>query len=549
MHACKRVSHPTRDRPATNSLPTEQDKGYEVNHFAGRYAVGKNLSAVATKSGLHFNRPDIGDVRVLGGACSEVLGGANLAKVLQSGFEKEARVMEALRQSQPAEALSVHTSAGVPAELDAFLKALKPHLPVDGDDWCVNLQLEGASAVHAAIDMALQMSQPGADLSAPGARVRVACGASSYHGPASTSPGGAAPLGSPAKGLTHEARYPVPTPFLRRRGEGDDAFHARIFGEFEEYLDLYGHEIGVLMVEPQWGSSVGALPWPPALLRRYVAAARARGIAVVADEIMCGLGRHGAEPSPSPSPSPGGGGGGTGCFLSECWQLKPDVVTFGKAVGGGAGHVLSGAVLLHGAARLKQARHGTALQSHTYAASSARALSNATALLEQLPSWRPRVRAIGDALRPVLAELAARSGGAIIAHGQGAMWAASSRTPSHTSARAPTCTSSGSAPSARCCRTSSRSAASCSRRATTTAPPSSPPPSPRWPSARWRRSGRWDGRPTSCCPWRRLRPCRGRRPSPGAPWARASSPSRPRWLALRASRPCAQRLALAWAWS
>ena len=84
--------------------------------------------------------------------------------------------------------------------------------------------------------------------------------------------------------------------------------------------------------------------------------------------------------------------------------------------------MLSGAVLLHGAARLKQARHGTALQSHTYAASSARALSNATALLEQLPSWRPRARAIGDALRPVLAELAARSGGAIIAHGQGAMW-------------------------------------------------------------------------------------------------------------------------------
>ena len=393
-------------------MPAEQDKGYEVSHFAGRYAVGKNLSAVATKSGMHFNRPDVGDVRVLGGACSEVLGGANLAKVLQSGFEKETRVMEALRQSQPAEVLSVHTSAGVPAEMDAFLRALKPHLPVDGDDWCVNLQLEGASAAHAAIDMALQMSQPGADLSAPGARVRVACGASSYHGPASTSPGGAAPLGSAAKGLTHEARYPVPTPFLRRRGECDEAFHARIFGEFEEYLDLYGHEIGVLMVEPQWGSSVGAMPWPPALLRRYVAAAQARGIAVVADEIMCGLGRHGAEPSR----------GGTGCFLSECWELKPDAVTFGKAIGGGAGHVLSGAVLLHGASRLQQTRHGTAYQSHTYAASSSRALANATALLEQLPSWRPHVRAIGDALAPIVAELNAKSGGAIIAHGQGAMW-------------------------------------------------------------------------------------------------------------------------------
>ena len=36
-----------------------------------------------------------------------------------------------------------------------------------------DLQAEGASAVHAAIDMALQMS--GADLGSPSARTRVAC--------------------------------------------------------------------------------------------------------------------------------------------------------------------------------------------------------------------------------------------------------------------------------------------------------------------------------------------------------------------------------------
>ena len=56
-------------------------------------------------------------------------------------------------------------------------------------------------------------------------------------------------------------------------------------------------------------------------------------------QIMCGLGRHGAEPAK----------GGTGCFLSECWDLQPDIVTFGKSIGGGAGHLLSGAVLLHSA--------------------------------------------------------------------------------------------------------------------------------------------------------------------------------------------------------
>tara|TARA_B100000768_G_C10988470_1_gene252899 strand:- start:84 stop:464 length:381 start_codon:yes stop_codon:yes gene_type:complete len=58
---------------------------------------------------------------------------------------------------------------------------------------------------------------------------------------------------------------------------------------------------------------------------------------------MCGLGRHGVEPAK----------GGTGCFLSECWDLQPDIVTFGKSIGGGAGHLLSGAILLDGASKLQ----------------------------------------------------------------------------------------------------------------------------------------------------------------------------------------------------
>ena len=118
---------------------------------------------------------------------------------------------------------------------------------------------------------------------------------------------------------TLEAQYPVPTPFLRHKGESVEQFHARLLTEFAQYLDTYANEIGVLLVEPQWGSSVAAMPWPPKLLKAYIAAAKERGIAVVCDEVMCGLGRHGAEPN-----------GGSGCFLSECWDLQPDCVTFGK---------------------------------------------------------------------------------------------------------------------------------------------------------------------------------------------------------------------------
>ena len=228
--------------------------GYETDRFAGRYALGKNLPTVSTKQGMQFAwRGKDQPVRVLGGASSEVLGGRNLADVLRKGFEIEERAFHALERGEAAEPLSVHTSAGVPQALDDFLDALAPHLPAwaqEGDDWCVNLQAEGSSAVHAAIDMAIQATQPGADLTAPTARTRVACGASSYHGPASTSPGGGIPLGAAAKGLTHPVRYPVPSPFLRYREESDAEFHERLLAEYMEYLDTYEHELGVRSRRP-----------------------------------------------------------------------------------------------------------------------------------------------------------------------------------------------------------------------------------------------------------------------------------------------------------
>ena len=70
--------------------------GYRVDRFAGRYALGKNLPAVDRKAGFSFNRVDNGEVRVLGGACSEVLGGSNLAALLSDGYELEERAMAAL---------------------------------------------------------------------------------------------------------------------------------------------------------------------------------------------------------------------------------------------------------------------------------------------------------------------------------------------------------------------------------------------------------------------------------------------------------------------
>ena len=207
---------PTRSPRHCSTAVTQAPKSTAVTErFAGRFPLGKNQAPVAHKDRLDFHRG--GQVNsLIGGACSEVLGGANLAALLKDGFELEARAMASLARNKPAETLSIHTSAGVPPQLETFIDALAPHLPAAGNDWCVNLQAEGASAVHAAIDMVLQAS--GEDLSSAGARTGVAVAQTSYHGPPSTSPGGKAPLGSRAKGLTLEAQYPVPTPFFRRKG-------------------------------------------------------------------------------------------------------------------------------------------------------------------------------------------------------------------------------------------------------------------------------------------------------------------------------------------
>ena len=378
-----------------------------AKHFAGRYALGKNKTPCSVKAGLNFTSGD-GVTRVVGAACSEVLGGANLAALLRPGFELEQRAMAALANGAPAEVLSIHTSAGVPEQLATFIDALGPHVP-GGGDWCVNLQAEGASAVHAAIDMVLTSTGASAD-----GTKGVAVGQTSYHGPASTSPGGSAPLGRRAKGLTLDAQYPVPTPFFRHKGEPDAEFHGRKLAEFELYLQQHAHEIGVLLIEPQWGSSAAAMPWPRDLLDSYVRAAKAHGVPVISDEVMCGLGRHGLDPAP--------GSGGTGCFLAEVWGLEVDALTFGKAIGGGAGHLLSGAVLLSTASQLKSTPHGTALQSHTYAGASSRALLNGTMLLDALESWRPSVQTIGSTIGSILSELEEASGGAVVCHGMGAKW-------------------------------------------------------------------------------------------------------------------------------
>ena len=91
--------------------------------FAGRYAAGQ-ATCPPSRPSRACGSPGAARTsrRVLGGASSEILGGANLAEVLRDGFEIEQRPRpRALERGEPAEPLSIHTSAGVPKSLDDFL--------------------------------------------------------------------------------------------------------------------------------------------------------------------------------------------------------------------------------------------------------------------------------------------------------------------------------------------------------------------------------------------------------------------------------------------
>ena len=335
------------------------------------------------------------EVLSVGLACSECFSGPRLAKVLKKGLEYEQKTIEDLMRDDFALPLSIHTSAGVPEPLSQFIETLQLHLPwqnASSLDWVVSLQLEGASAVWAAIDMLLQeqiLRTGNFD------RKMVAVAEISYHGPPSTSFGSRSPLWH----KSHQIKYPVP-----RAGKPLD--EDKLLAEFEAFLDECAPQIGVLLVEPQWGSSQAAFPWPKTLLKAYIMMAQNRGIKVVADEIMCGLARHGQ---------------GT-LFLSKAWGLNPDAVTFGKAIAAGA-YPLSGAIMKTGRDTL--ATDGrSVMQSHTFAGSHTRALMTAIEVLNDLPAWYPAIEELGQEMDQIFSCLERISDGMIVTHGQGLMWGA-----------------------------------------------------------------------------------------------------------------------------
>ncbi len=81
----------------------------------------------------------------------------------------------------------------------------------------------------------------------------------------------------------------------RHEGEGDDAFAARLAAELEQTVERLGPSSVIgFVAEPVVGATLGAVPPPAGYFRRVREICDRHGILLIADEVMCGMGRTGS---------------------------------------------------------------------------------------------------------------------------------------------------------------------------------------------------------------------------------------------------------------
>jgi adenosylmethionine-8-amino-7-oxononanoate aminotransferase len=134
----------------------------------------------------------------------------------------------------------------------------------------------------------------------------------------------------------------------RGAGETQDAYTARLLKEIEDTFITTGPEkIIAFCAETVGGATAGVLPPTPGYFRGVRALCDRYGILLIADEVMCGMGRTGT------------------LYAFEPEQIIPDIVVIAKGLGGGYQPI--GAFLAHNRIidALRQ-KSGSFQHGHTY---------------------------------------------------------------------------------------------------------------------------------------------------------------------------------------
>ena len=174
----------------------------------------------------------------------------------------------------------------------------------------------------------------------------------------------------------------------RRADESPEAYGERVAGELDAAIRRLGPEnVAAFFFEPVVGGSLGCAPAVKGYARRLREICDAHGVLLVADEVMCGMGRTG--------------------HMFACLEdgITPDIITVAKGLGGG--YMPVGAMLVH--ERIFQAiatgsgnlKHGQTYAGHTL--SCAGALAVQRVIRDQ--NLLERVRRVGTQLRQRLEDV------------------------------------------------------------------------------------------------------------------------------------------------
>lgn len=244
----------------------------------------------------------------------------------------------------------------------------------------------GSEAMEAALKLArqyfLEIGQPG--------RHRIIARRQSYHGNTlgALATGGNAWRRAPFSPLLMEVSHISPCYEYRGRNEGEssEAYGLRVANELEaEILRLGPETVMAFVAEPVVGATLGAVPAVPGYLARVREICDQYGVLLIADEVMCGMGRTG--------------------HLFACTEdgVSPDILCIAKGLG--AGYQPIGAMLcqrhLYDAVRDGSGffQHGHTYMGHPVAAAAAKAVVTAILNRGLLSDVLKRGEELDEALR------------------------------------------------------------------------------------------------------------------------------------------------------
>lgn len=182
----------------------------------------------------------------------------------------------------------------------------------------------------------------------------------------------------------------LPPPYQYRFGNGlsESEFASQLLQEAGLTFANKAEHHAAVVIEPVGGAAGGAVTPPDGYLSGLSALCRANGVPLIADEVMCGLGRTGR------------------LLAAEHWDVRPDVVVLGKGLGAGYSPI-SAVLLTQEIMAPLAAGSGVITNGHTYSGnplSAAAALTSLQILVEDDLVARARTR--GAQLREGLEKLA-----------------------------------------------------------------------------------------------------------------------------------------------